>query len=833
MYIKYKKYSKIFAGGGLMSFIGFVGYEVFRTYSALSNLVDTRVLDIDRKRPDYIYIKHHIYRQSLQEQLEQQQQNSKLVNVVVQPFGKWWKVFKHSVAWRLLRIAQEGDQNDRLKAVKQLALIDHLKGNSIRDWDYQHLAQLCDAQTAVSLARSNCDSRWFLPPRQYGVEKELRDVLSDLKALIEKLIPDRCAAYVLEHTFTANQIKEPIGDDGIDYRLSLSRLEHELLKQALSALVHLTMRAENCRKIISAGGLLALIEAEKLFKDNIDIKLIISRIVANLSVCGDCVYDFFASGWISILSRWQKDVDMRMQVTTDLTLSNLDRDDPNCFHYESNVYPLYPKGRRKRKPDVDVVFIHGLLGGVFVTWRQKDLKPQVASLLGKKHSSINLVSSSAKSTDGDHQGKGNSMQLKIASFSAIAQPSGDGVYGGPQKSARLIRLFNWSAKKSSFDEDQPRADHAEEGIAPYKDELLTLQPTPPKRHALISDTATKELIQALQEDEPLSSEWSVVFPDLPLVADEKNASFIPRNIESRYSVSGEQWNKEPLGDEADCRSFCWPMEWLPKDFPNIRVIGLNYDSSLSQWSASGCPCEKYDGKLEKRATEFLRKLSKSNIGQDRPVVWVGHSMGGLLIKSIIVQAAENDDPAVRRIAHNSRAIMFLGTPHRGSAVAKLKQHTSALVWPSVEVRELEQNSKQLLHLNNSFLKAIGSFGRKPEIVSVCEGRPTILTSFKLTFHIVPETSARIDEGDFYLTKEDHLNLSKPVCRQSFLYQRLISAIWCAMQPAKDDDRNDETEEDSETLSSGKALESGKKSNSVFNDVYRPLRQMDKLFNIFL
>ncbi|XP_058466764.1 protein SERAC1 isoform X4 [Malaya genurostris] len=767
MYIKYKKYSKIFAGGGLMSFIGFVGYEVFRTYSALSNLVDTRVLDIDRKRPDYIYIKHHIYRQSLQEQLEQQQQNSKLVNVVVQPFGKWWKVFKHSVAWRLLRIAQEGDQNDRLKAVKQLALIDHLKelvsifhmlaigakGNSIRDWDYQHLAQLCDAQTAVSLARSNCDSRWFLPPRQYGVEKELRDVLSDLKALIEKLIPDRCAAYVLEHTFTANQIKEPIGDDGIDYRLSLSRLEHELLKQALSALVHLTMRAENCRKIISAGGLLALIEAEKLFKDNIDIKLIISRIVANLSVCGDCVYDFFASGWISILSRWQKDVDMRMQVTTDLTLSNLDRDDPNCFHYESNVYPLYPKGRRKRKPDVDVVFIHGLLGGVFVTWRQKDLKPQVASLL--------------------------------------------------------------------------------EGIAPYKDELLTLQPTPPKRHALISDTATKELIQALQEDEPLSSEWSVVFPDLPLVADEKNASFIPRNIESRYSVSGEQWNKEPLGDEADCRSFCWPMEWLPKDFPNIRVIGLNYDSSLSQWSASGCPCEKYDGKLEKRATEFLRKLSKSNIGQDRPVVWVGHSMGGLLIKSIIVQAAENDDPAVRRIAHNSRAIMFLGTPHRGSAVAKLKQHTSALVWPSVEVRELEQNSKQLLHLNNSFLKAIGSFGRKPEIVSVCEGRPTILTSFKLTFHIVPETSARIDEGDFYLTKEDHLNLSKPVCRQSFLYQRLISAIWCAMQPAKDDDRNDETEEDSETLSSGKALESGKKSNSVFNDVYRPLRQMDKLFNIFL
>lgn len=113
--------------------IGLVGYEAYRTYSAVSNLVDTRVLDIDRKRPDYIYIKHHIYRQSLQEQLEQEKENSRLVNVVVQPFGKWWKALKHSVAWRLLKIAQEGEQSDRLKAIKQLALIDHLKGECRSD----------------------------------------------------------------------------------------------------------------------------------------------------------------------------------------------------------------------------------------------------------------------------------------------------------------------------------------------------------------------------------------------------------------------------------------------------------------------------------------------------------------------------------------------------------------------------------------------------------------------------------------------------------------------------------------------------------------------------
>ncbi|XP_062564751.1 protein SERAC1 isoform X2 [Armigeres subalbatus] len=746
MYHDLKLYNKLFGGCGLASFIGLVSYEAYRTYSSLSNLVDTRVLDIDRKRPDYIYIKHHIYRQSLQEQLEQERENSRLVNVVVQPFGKWWKALKHSVAWRLLKIAQEGDQSDRLKAIKQLALIDHLK-----DWDFQHLAQLCDAQTAISLARSNCDSRWFLPPRQYGVEKSTHEVLASIKGLLEKLAPDQCAEYVLEHTFTSHQIKEPVGDDVVDHRLYVSRFENEQLKQALSALVHLTTVEKNCRKIIENGGLLELIEVEKLYKDNIDMKLILARIIANLSVCGDHAYDFFASGWINILSKWQRDVDMRMQVTTDLTLSNLDQDDPNSFSYESNVYPLFPKGRRKNKPDVDVIFVHGLLGGVFVTWRQKDLKPQAASLL--------------------------------------------------------------------------------EGIASYDDaELLTLQPTPPKSHPSISDTATQELIQALQEDEPLSSEWSVVFPDLPLVADEKYTSpGVRNNLEGRYSVSGEKWLQEPLGDESIGRSFCWPMEWLPKDFPNIRVIGLNYESSLSQWSASGCPCEKYDGKLEKRAAEFLRKLAKSNIGQDRPVVWVGHSMGGLLIKSIINQAAASDDPGVRQIAANSRAVMFLGTPHRGSAIAKLKQHTSALVWPSVEVRELEENSLRLLHLHKTFLKTINQLPRKPEIVSVCEGNATVLTSFKLPLQIVTEKSARLDEGDFYLTKDDHLNLSKPMCRQSFLYQRLISTIWCAMQSAKEAGETD----GGHSSGGAKAAESGKRSSSVFSELYRQLGQLDKLFNIFL
>lgn len=52
------------------------------------------------------------------------------INIIVNPIGRWWKVIKHSVAWRLLEVAKTGDYIDRLKAVRQLATIRHLKGNA-------------------------------------------------------------------------------------------------------------------------------------------------------------------------------------------------------------------------------------------------------------------------------------------------------------------------------------------------------------------------------------------------------------------------------------------------------------------------------------------------------------------------------------------------------------------------------------------------------------------------------------------------------------------------------------------------------------------------------
>jgi len=38
------------------------------------------------------------------------------------------------------------------------------------------------------------------------------------------------------------------------------------------------------------------------------------------------------------------------------------------------------------------------------------------------------------------------------------------------------------------------------------------------------------------------------------------------------------------------KTWCWPKDWLPIDIPFLRIIGINYDTSLSMWTPF-CPIE--------------------------------------------------------------------------------------------------------------------------------------------------------------------------------------------------------------------------------------------------
>ncbi|KAI3777416.1 hypothetical protein L1987_47216 [Smallanthus sonchifolius] len=96
---------------------------------------------------------------------------------------------------------------------------------------------------------------------------------------------------------------------------------------------------------------------------------------------------------------------------------------------------------------------------------------------------------------------------------------------------------------------------------------------------------------------------------------------------------------EKIDEEAGKQGTFWPAEWLSADFPHARLFSLKYKTNLTQWSGSSLP-------LQEVSSMLLERLITAGIG-DRPVVFVTHSMGGLVVKQMLHQArTENRDNIV-------------------------------------------------------------------------------------------------------------------------------------------------------------------------------------------
>lgn len=97
------------------------------------------------------------------------------------------------------------------------------------------------------------------------------------------------------------------------------------------------------------------------------------------------------------------------------------------------------------------------------------------------------------------------------------------------------------------------------------------------------------------------------------------------------------------------------------------------------------------------------------------------------------------------------------------------------MWPTIEVKDMEENSKELLKLNEEFLESINKLNAPVEIVSVAEGSSMkVFQNIKMI--VVPMQSAYCGYGDLFVSNENHLNLSKPLSQNSFIYLTLVNML---------------------------------------------------------
>lgn len=218
-------------------------------------------------------------------------------------------------------------------------------------------------------------------------------------------------------------------------------------------------------------------------------------------------------------------------------------------------------------------------------------------------------------------------------------------------------------------------------------------------------------------------------------------------------------------------SYCWPAEWLPDDLGknDVRIFGVNYESLFSLWGQDLIEEIKLKSSIKQRAVDLFQELNQVKIG-DKPCVWVCHSMGGLIIKQLLLNASKLGEKG-RKIFENTKAIIFLSTPHLGSSIAKTVTKFKFATNPSVELFELSTQSDYLVSLHKEFMDLIKK-ENKLKILSFCEGKSTHL-GFNLYTTTVTESSANIDYGEFYLVNNrDHLNICKPESQDCFVYIKI-------------------------------------------------------------
>lgn len=102
----------------------------------------------------------------------------------------------------------------------------------------------------------------------------------------------------------------------------------------------------------------------------------------------------------------------------------------------------------------------------------------------------------------------------------------------------------------------------------------------------------------------------------------------------------------------------WP-DWLSAEFPRVRFLSLNFPTNLF-----GSFFEGGGQSLVQRAYSTLELLKTHGIGK-RPVIFITHSLGGLLAKAYLRKESDLNGSDESELLNNVAAIVFLATPHSG------------------------------------------------------------------------------------------------------------------------------------------------------------------------
>jgi hypothetical protein len=213
----------------------------------------------------------------------------------------------------------------------------------------------------------------------------------------------------------------------------------------------------------------------------------------------------------------------------------------------------------------------------------------------------------------------------------------------------------------------------------------------------------------------------------------------------------------------------WPEEYLVPDIPQACVWTYGYNADV----IGGIFKANNKNSISQHGQDLSVRLERE-ICNEKPLVFVVHSLGGIILKDAIRRS--------ETMRERTRLIIFLGTPHRGSEYAGWGQIASNLSRVALQdsnkkiLETLEVNNEVLDNIHEEF-KQIASKG-KFKVHSFQEARG--VTGVRgLDGKVVDNFSSKLDLARDIETVEsidaNHMQMARCTSRDDQTY-RVVSGV---------------------------------------------------------
>jgi pimeloyl-ACP methyl ester carboxylesterase len=159
-----------------------------------------------------------------------------------------------------------------------------------------------------------------------------------------------------------------------------------------------------------------------------------------------------------------------------------------------------------------------------------------------------------------------------------------------------------------------------------------------------------------------------------------------------------------LGGDPDttwrhASDFFWPRE-LAHDLKGLTVYSIGYPCDKTRWGSGWPIAQSAVAVLDRLISDRELRASKT------PIVFICHSLGGLIIKKLILtaQSDRGQEPEKGVFLDRIAGVVFLATPHGGSFMATIASQFHWFV--SESMRDLKANDANLLDLSISYRNCI-------------------------------------------------------------------------------------------------------------------------------